>query len=163
MRLQHGFSLIEILVTLIILKIGLLGVLTAQTTSLRQLQDAIQRTQAVALSASLVNHFQSNSQLLRHLQGPITLQTELPSDVVCNAMSPCEPSLAGQHLLVGWFQQLRGAGFSPLRAPLFCTQPEDSGLKLQVSWQQLSVAEFGQAQCAAGNGRSGFAISSHGG
>lgn len=163
MRLQHGFSLIEILVTLIILKIGLLGVLTAQTISLRQLQDAIQRTQATALSASLIYYIQSNSHLLQHIELPITLHTEPPSNVACNATLPCEPLSAGQYLLAKWFLQLEGAGGRSLNTPVICVQSAGSNVQLQVSWQQFSASATGEAQCLAGSGRSGFTVRSHGG
>lgn len=163
MRLQHGFSLLEILVALLVLKIGLLGILTAQTVSLRQLQDAIQRTQAVALSSGLFHLMQSNSHLVQHVTTPLTLQTELLPAEQCHAISPCPPAEASRSLLNGWFSQLRGTEFSPLSKPVFCAQSAASSIKLQVSWQQRSANEVGIARCEPAAGRSGFAVSGYGG
>ena len=60
MRLQHGFTLTEVLVTLLVLNIGLLGVLATQTLALKQVRDAIHRTRALALGNALLQEMQLN-------------------------------------------------------------------------------------------------------
>jgi type IV pilus assembly protein PilV len=56
----HGFSLIEVLVTLIILSIGLLGLAALQTTSVREGFDSGQRSQATWLAQELVERMRAN-------------------------------------------------------------------------------------------------------
>ena len=163
MRLQHGFTLLEILISLLILKIGLLGILAAQSYSLRQLQDAIQRTQAVAVSSSLINLIQSNAQLLNQLQQPITLHTEIGADILCSAVSPCSPAESARAQFGLWHRQLRAAGHSSLIDPVFCVEAGGSSVNLDISWQQANATEIALSQCEPGTGRSGFSVKGAGG
>lgn len=54
MTRQRGATLIEVLITLIILKVGLLGVLATQLQALRLASEATQRTTVVALSRDIL-------------------------------------------------------------------------------------------------------------
>ncbi|MBB6341230.1 type IV pilus assembly protein PilV [Pseudomonas fluvialis] len=55
-----GFTLIEVLVTLLILAIGLLGLAGLHTTMLRTELEALQRTQATLLLEDMANRLRSN-------------------------------------------------------------------------------------------------------
>ena len=88
MRLQHGFSLVEVLVTLLIFKIGLLGALVSQSLAIRQVQDATQRTVAVALSNALLNDLRANQQLAAVLGARISRDAALPALPDCSATAP---------------------------------------------------------------------------
>ena len=59
---QGGMTLIEILVSLLILAIGMLGMAGLQTVSLRNTQSAYQRTQAAILSNDIVERVRANLQ-----------------------------------------------------------------------------------------------------
>ncbi len=59
-RAARGFSLIEVLVTLVILAVGLLGVAMMQMTSMRFTQSANQRTIATNLAYELIDMARSN-------------------------------------------------------------------------------------------------------
>ena len=53
-RLQNsGFTLVEVLVTLVILSVGLLGIAALQTASLRNNLDSAMRSQASLLAADI--------------------------------------------------------------------------------------------------------------
>lgn len=60
MRRQNGFSLIEVLITLLLTTIGILGVVAMQGRSISFTQDSIQRNTAIILSDSLVEIMRSN-------------------------------------------------------------------------------------------------------
>ncbi|MET1081103.1 MAG: type IV pilus modification protein PilV [Pseudomonas sp.] len=60
MRQQTGFSLIEVLITLLLTTIGILGVVAMQGRSISFTQDSIQRNTAIILSDSLVEIMRSN-------------------------------------------------------------------------------------------------------
>lgn len=53
---QHGFTMIEVLVALIVLAIGLLGVAVSQTVALRQTENANLQTEATILANELAGH-----------------------------------------------------------------------------------------------------------
>lgn len=163
MRLQHGFSLVEVLVTLLTLKVGLLGVLAAQTFSLRQLQDATQRTQAVALSYSLLSEVRANPDLAERLASPFTRQTELPFNPVCNVESVCTSEQVAAMQLNSWSNSLQTSAGGSLFDPAFCLQAQDGAVMLAVSWQQRVTNVPTSAQCNLSDGRSAFVVSGNGG
>lgn len=55
-----GFTLLEVLVTLLVLSIGLLGLAGLQTTGLRSNQSAAQRTAATQLAADIIDRIRAN-------------------------------------------------------------------------------------------------------
>lgn len=57
---QNGATLIEVLVSLVILAIGILGLFALQVSSLRSNQNAYLRTQATLLSYDIVERVRSN-------------------------------------------------------------------------------------------------------
>lgn len=59
---QHGATLIEVLISLLILAVGLLGMAGLQTVSLRNTQSAYLRTQATVLSGDIVERIRANLQ-----------------------------------------------------------------------------------------------------
>ena len=61
-RRQAGSTLIEILVTLVILAIGILGVFALQTSSLKSNQNSYLRTQATILSYDIMERIRANRQ-----------------------------------------------------------------------------------------------------
>jgi type IV pilus assembly protein PilV len=84
---QRGLTLIEILVTLLILSIGLLGLAALQTTSLRFNTGAYYRTQATALAYDFADRMRTNRQAALDNEYIIDFQDPPP---------PCAaPNLAG--------------------------------------------------------------------
>lgn len=59
---MSGFTLLEVLISLMILSIGLLGVAGLQITSLRNNHSAYLRTQASALAYDMADRMRTNSQ-----------------------------------------------------------------------------------------------------
>lgn len=60
LRRQGGFSMIEVLVTVLILAIGLLGLAGLQSTSLRSNHSAYLRSQATVLAYDIVDRLRAN-------------------------------------------------------------------------------------------------------
>jgi type IV pilus assembly protein PilV len=56
----HGFSLIEILITLVVLSVGLLGLAALHAESLRSGRSAYLRTKAVSLASDMADRMRSN-------------------------------------------------------------------------------------------------------
>jgi type IV pilus assembly protein PilV len=158
MRLQHGFSLVEVLVTLLILKIGLLGVLAAQTLSLRQLHDAVQRTQAVAVTNSIFSELQANRQLAASIGAQLNLHAELPADPVCTAPLSCNAAQMATAQLYNMLAYLQPSAGSRLHDPALCLQQHASGLSVSISWQQRAALPERAQPCQASAGRSAFAV-----
>jgi len=66
MRNQRGFTLIEILVTVIVLAIGLLGLAGLQATTLRFNSSAYSRSQATNLAYDIADRMRSNVRAARN-------------------------------------------------------------------------------------------------
>ena len=60
LRKQRGFSMIEVLVTVLILAIGLLGLAGLQSTALRSNHSALLRSQATVLAYDIADRIRAN-------------------------------------------------------------------------------------------------------
>lgn len=58
---QRGFTLVEVLVTMIIMAVGLLGLAGLQATSLRNTESAYQRSQAATLAYDMLDRMRANT------------------------------------------------------------------------------------------------------
>jgi type IV pilus assembly protein PilV len=57
---QHGFSLLEVLIALLVLAIGLLGLATLQTVGLKLNQESYLRSQAVLIAYDIIDRIRAN-------------------------------------------------------------------------------------------------------
>lgn len=62
---QHGIALIEILISVLVLGIGLLGIAAMQSSSVRYSQSAQERTTALIMAGTLVEIMRSNPDVAR--------------------------------------------------------------------------------------------------
>lgn len=70
MKKNSGFTLIEVLVTLLLTAIGILGMVAMQSRAIHQTQDAVQRNTAVMLVNELVDIMRANSSEIFALTPP---------------------------------------------------------------------------------------------
>lgn len=160
MQLQHGFSLVEALVSLLILKLGLLGVLAGQTLAIKQVQDALQRTQAVALSNSVVSELSANRALLP-LLSEVTAFTEGPGLSACLPPASCSAehinAIQLNHLLLR-LQHPSGS----LQDAAVCVMPQGATIQLTMAWQRRLAQQPEQMTgCHSGADRAGLAITAN--
>lgn len=60
-RISKGTSLIEVMISVLILSVGLLGIAAMQATALRNTQSSMQRTQAVIQSYAVLDAMRANA------------------------------------------------------------------------------------------------------
>ena len=101
---QQGFTMIEVLVTVIILSIGLLGLAGLQATSLRNNQSAFLRSQATILAYDIADRIRAN--FAGATNGSYNFDTGngapgLVSD--CNTTTGCTAAEMAQNDLNDWF------------------------------------------------------------
>lgn len=83
---RNGFTLVEVLVSLLVLGIGLLGLAGMQVAGLRNNQSAMQRTMATQLAYDLTDRMRANQQgLAQYVAGTATTD-----DCRTNACSPAQ-------------------------------------------------------------------------
>lgn len=103
-KLQQGFSLIEVLITMVILAFGLLGMAGMQAKVQSSETDSFQRAQALLLVQDMANRLSANrTQAAAYLTGSTPLGTGDTQPASCTglvgvALDQCE-----------WSRQLKGA------------------------------------------------------
>lgn len=104
---QRGFTLLEVLISVLVFSIGLLGVAGLMVLSVRTNHSAFLRTQASFLAESMADRMRTNLGWVGQYNGTYDTSTNLatpPTD--CRASAACTPTqLAGYDLWV-WNQQL---------------------------------------------------------
>ena len=122
MRQQQGATLIEVLVSLLILAIGLLGMSGLQTVSLRNTNSAYLRTQASLNSNDVVERVRANLQGVEAgsyngVAGAVT--------AACNTVAGCTPAQLAANDIAEWKAAL--AADLPSGAGTVCADstPED--------------------------------------
>ncbi|MBF0190704.1 MAG: type IV pilus modification protein PilV [Magnetococcales bacterium] len=102
---RSGFTLLEVLITLVIVAVGLLGLAKLQLNAIRFTQSAQLRTQALLLGHDILERMRTNRTMA--LNGAYTIGFEAlhpdPSD--CQA-TPCTPAQMAAHDLTRWKQDL---------------------------------------------------------
>lgn len=83
-----GLTLIEVLVTLVVISIGLLGVAALQMRSLRNNFDALMRSHASALADDIADRMRSNSGAVRRASGDSDYESEFGPPPKADADAP---------------------------------------------------------------------------
>lgn len=102
MHNENGFSLIEILVSIFLLSIGLLGAANLQIKSLQLSQSAYLRTQATILAYDIADRMRSNPEGVKnnhYLQSAATFNT-------CISPTGCSAKKMARHDLQDWQQNV---------------------------------------------------------
>jgi type IV pilus assembly protein PilV len=98
-RPTAGFTLVEILVTLVVMSIGMLGLSKLQLTSLRYNQNAYQRSMATQLAYDLSNRMRANK------AGVVSGAYKSPTaqqNTDCLTLTGCTPAEMAAHDMYEW-------------------------------------------------------------
>jgi len=71
MKNSQGFSLIEVLITIVLTTIGILGMVALQSKSIQYTQDAVNRNTAIALTNELVEIMRANRDVIFNKKPPL--------------------------------------------------------------------------------------------
>lgn len=85
---SKGFTLLEILVSTIILAVGLLGLAAMQTLALKDNQDAFFYAQASSLAYEMSDRIKVNATIWKNP----TLPSDTPCNKTCDFNAPCDTS-----------------------------------------------------------------------
>ena len=161
----RGFTLIEVLVTLLIIAIGLLGLAGLQVTSLKNQMETYQRAQALLLVEDMVNRIRVNAIAARNLAAypDETQYGQLDSDEI-DAICP-DPSTAtiAQNDRCEWNNLLAGTDVTlgtdsqgSVMGALGCIDIIDANsydevvIRVTVAWQGSVATKVPQSDCGAG-------------
>jgi len=138
--LKHaqGVSLIEVLVSILILSLGLLGVAGLQTTSLRSNQTAYFRSQATAAASDIIDRMRSNLQGVANGKYDAVDSTILPSNPNC-IDNGCNADQLADHDIIDWTNNAlallpSGAGTVTLDDMGTANDPSDDVFVVAIRW-----------------------------
>lgn len=158
MRIEHGFSFVEVLVTLLVVTVGLLSVLAAQTFALKQVQDAIQRTHAVMLATGVANELQLNPALSGVIGEKLNLSSPIPATTICNEDIVCSSEQLAANQIAGWLIPLHKAEISHLSDPTICLQNAETNAVLSITWLSIVSGTESSTSCELKTGRSWVSV-----
>ena len=165
MKSARGVSLIEVLVSLVILSLGVLAVVGLQLVSKRNNADAGQRTIAAQLAYDMAERMRANAStatLPNYLIGSTDAPAGAryaPTDTApaaCTSGAPCTPASMATRDLYEWEQALEGAaegGASGLVSPLACiVHTEDHGggdgvYTITIAWRGTVAIPVAGGSC----------------
>lgn len=104
-RKNQGFTLIEVLVSLLIMTLGIVGVLKMQTQSLKSNQRAYFRTHADLLSRDMLARMQANKVAAREGKYKYTADTKPTSTTDCQT-TECSATQLAEWDLYQWYEQV---------------------------------------------------------
>lgn len=95
LRRAAGVTLVEVLVTLVIISVGLLGVAALQLTTVRNNYDSFVRTQAATLASDMLDRMRANRTMV--LEYPVDMEEEdVPSNIAGTDITRWRATLAEQ-------------------------------------------------------------------
>ncbi len=165
-KCQHGFSLIEVLVTTIVFSIGVLGITSLNAVSKRSSYESVQRSSASQLSFALLEDMRSNSGALDVYLAAGDLgrgsQGAEPVPMCDDPAVPCSAAELANHNLWDWEQLLdgnlelsAGAGVGGLVSATGCIRGPVGGVAgvytVTIAWfGSVQITSPGPNNCGAG-------------
>ncbi len=141
-RRQSGSSMIEVLVTMVILLVGLLGLAGLQAQGLRSEMESYQRVHALILLQDMVGRINANRQVapcyVTTALNPTYLGTDAADAPVCAANAQATQDMDDwSALLAGAAETSGGARVGAMIGARGCIEPIAAGYLVIVAWQGL--------------------------
>jgi len=141
---ESGFTLLEILVTVIILAIGLLGVASLQNTSIKLSYDAYLRSQAALLSYDLMDRVRSNPNQAYSFDTISNGSKPTGDPTACISLSTdCSPAAIANSDMVAWYEEASSV-FADGKFSLTETSTSTATIRryeIKINWQDRYEVE----------------------
>lgn len=154
-RGSRGFTLIEVLITVLILAIGLLGLASLQMTSLNSQVEAYQRAQAVLLLEDMANRIRANAVAAKAGDYTVGAQYGLLTEEDCStktdaaARDLCEwnIALAGSGVKLGAEDVGSVLGARGCIENILGSTDGETNIRLTIAWQGMTPTKAPSSTC----------------
>lgn len=169
--IQSGFSLIEILVSMLVISLGVLGMAGMQITAKRAGFEAVQRTSATSLATDLIERMRSNPEALTSYVttgiGGGSIVSEPTPDCSDDGTNGCSATELATHDLWEWEQAIDGAtetrvvegdtlAVGGLSDPTACVEVDGGAVTISIVWKGYqSLSNPSSNACGSGLGKYG--------
>ncbi|MCO5094817.1 MAG: type IV pilus modification protein PilV [Xanthomonadaceae bacterium] len=147
---QRGFTLLEVLISVLVFSVGLLGVAGLMVLSVRTNHSAFLRTQASFLAESMADRMRTNLGYVDQYNG--TYDSSTAGAASC-ASAPCTPTQLAAHDRAVWSQQLVEHLPSPTAIIACENQPPNPGYagsqpygglcEMTITWTEADLSQTG--------------------
>lgn len=164
-KMQHGISLIESLVAIVVTALGILGILGVQLRTLADTQTGVRRAQAIRLIEDLSEHMKANPNALSNANSYLIGWSASPTSPANCKITACNAQQLALYDLTQWRQtvlnSLPNADVNIFNVPDETVANNNRQLGVMVSWRenerdtasstvfQITNAETGAAACPA--------------
>lgn len=132
---QGGFSLIEVMISVLILAIGILGAGALQTVGLQVSQGAYNRSQAIVLASDIIDRMRANRTGIAQYEGASTKTLTVKTKPAClGAAAGCTPSAIADFDLSNWKAAVEG--ILPANAYGTITKTSANNYTVTVRWPE---------------------------
>jgi type IV pilus assembly protein PilV len=168
---QSGFSLIEVMVSMLVISLGVLGMAGMQITAKRAGFEAVQRTSATSLATDLIERMRSNPEALSSYVttgiGGGSIVSEPTPDCSDDGTNGCSFTELATHDLWEWEQAVDGASetreiegdtvaVGGLFDPTACIAVDGGSVTISVVWEGYQgLSNPSSNACGAGLGKYG--------
>lgn len=135
---SHGYSLIEVLVTLLLTSIGILGMAAMQTKAISYTQDSVHRNTAAMLADELMEVMRADTDKVLTAASLPRESSDYYSDGLTAAQAPCTNLPADpEDRLACWAARVVQVlpGSADLLSSEFHIKPVDATIEIQLGWR----------------------------
>lgn len=170
-RSQAGFSMIEVMVSTLIVSVSVLGMAGVQISAKRAGHEAVQRTSATSLTMDLIERMRANPEALTSYitttVGGGSIAVEPSPDCSYDVGNNCTPVERAAHDLWEWEQAIDGAtetrlvdgdtiAVGGLLDATACVEVNGGATKVSMAWKGYqSLSNPTSDSCGAGLGKYG--------
>ncbi|WP_106475588.1 type IV pilus modification protein PilV [Phytohalomonas tamaricis] len=144
---QQGFSLIEVLVTLVVLSVGIMGAAGLQFSAMRANEEALQRTRATLLVEGMIERIRANA-AEAGLKAYATNTSVMPSSTTQTCTQSSDgPAAVAQYDICEWQRELALDGSNGgFRNAQGCISVSANEVTVALAWQGTG-ATTAQGEC----------------
>ncbi|WP_144210089.1 type IV pilus modification protein PilV [Shewanella donghaensis] len=153
---RNGFSLIEVMVSLVILTVGLIGVFNLHIISKQGSYESFQQTQASYFANDIINRMRMNRSELTNYQGSYSGTTSAPAkacDVIVGGNSTCSSVETRLWDLYQWERMFQGdnekssgTNVGGLDSSVACVDINGRDVTVVMTWRGVRASSDGLSE-----------------